>query len=85
MAWAYARQAQLVEDVNKRNDVSNNLLSKAGKMAVYATSFFDVGEGLVTRLFGDIAEADLDLHGKFGMLRWPPSRHSSDHAVHFIA
>ena len=65
MAWAFAKQAQLVEDVNERNDVSSSVLSKTGKMAVYAISFFDIGEILVQRLFSSIADADLRMHGKY--------------------
>ena len=61
-AWAYARQAQLLEDVNERIDLAS-VLSNTGKMSVYATSFFDIGEALVHRLFGAIAEADLRVHG----------------------
>ena len=64
MAWAFAKQAQLVEDVNKRSDLSTSVLSKTGKMAVYATSFFDVGEILVQRLFSSIADANLFVHGE---------------------
>lgn len=64
-AWAFARQAQLVADVNERSSVSASVLSKTGKMAVYATSFFDIGEILVHRLFSAIADTDLRIHRKF--------------------
>jgi hypothetical protein len=67
-AWAYARQAQLVESVIERIDLAARVLSATGKMAVCATSFFDIGETLVKRLFGAIAEADLRVHGTFAAL-----------------
>jgi hypothetical protein len=67
-AWAYARQAQLVESVNERIDLAASVLSNMGKMAVCATSFFDIGETLVQRLFGAIAEANLRVHGTFPAL-----------------
>lgn len=63
MAWAFARQAQLVGDVNERTGVAAKVATTVGKMAVYSTSFFDVGEILIQRLFNAIAEADLRLYG----------------------
>jgi hypothetical protein len=33
-----------------------------GRLAVYTTSYFDIGEYLLQRLFKEIAETDVDLH-----------------------
>ena len=64
LAWAFARQAQLVADVNERSEMGANVASKSGRMAVYATSFLDIGEVVIQRLFNAIAGADLRMHGK---------------------
>ena len=76
MAWAFARQAQLVADVDERSAVSASVLSSTGKMAVYATSFFDIGEILGQRLFSAIADTNLRVHRKFvGQVRMLISLH----------
>jgi len=62
MAWAYARQAQMAADVTERLKGSSNLANSNGRLAVYTTSYFDVGEILLHRFFAAIAEADLRVH-----------------------
>lgn len=63
LAWAFARQAQLVEDAGSR--INLTVPSKRGKLAVYTTINFDLGEHLSQRLFAAIADADLRVHGMF--------------------
>jgi hypothetical protein len=66
-AWAFARQGQLAEDVVDRYDGATQIANVQGRLAVYTASFIDVGEGLLQRLFRNLAEADLRLHGTFRM------------------
>jgi hypothetical protein len=61
-AWAFARQAQLSADVSERLKGSSNLANSNGRLAVYTTSYIDVGELLLQRFFSAIAEADLRVH-----------------------
>lgn len=69
MAWAFATQAQLVIDVTYRvKNIAANV-ENSGKMAVYATSFFDIGEILIQRLFAAIAEANLKVHDNLSSLK----------------
>ena len=60
--WAFAKQAQLVTQVSERSEVA--VVSKNGRMAVYATSFLDIGEILLQRLFSAAAESALTMQGK---------------------
>ena len=64
MAWAFARQAQLAEEVNQRIKGNSLLSNSGGRLAVYTTSFFDIGEALLQRFFAGIAEAYLRLHNQ---------------------
>jgi glutamate dehydrogenase/leucine dehydrogenase len=63
LAWAYARQAQLGAEVISRHDGKTTVPTVSGRLAHYVTSFIDVGEGLLQKLFKSIAEADLQVHG----------------------
>lgn len=58
MAWAFARQGQLAEGVSDRW----NLNSGNGRLLVYKTIYFDVGQRLLQKLFGAIAETNLRVH-----------------------
>ena len=69
LAWAFARQAQLVEEVKDRVNVAARMASTSGRMAVYSTICFDVGELLIQRLFAAIADTDLRVHGMYAVLR----------------
>ena len=64
MAWAYARQAQLAEETNKRYDGQTLIPFNHGRLAVYTASYLDIGEALLKRLFALIAETDVQRHGK---------------------
>ena len=69
MAWAFARQAQLVADVSSRVKNLASNIDNSGRMSVYATAFFDIGEVLLQRLFAAIAEADLRVHDNLSDLK----------------
>ena len=66
MVWSFARQAQLGAESSNKENVATR---KSGRMAVYSTCFFDLGEVLVQRLFHTIAEADLQVHSKQSVTR----------------
>jgi RAP domain len=61
MAWAFARQAQVAESASERL----NRIHGRGRPAVnkYQTICIDIGEALMQRLFGAIAETSLCMHG----------------------
>jgi hypothetical protein len=63
LAWAFARQAQLGAEVISRFDGKTTVPVVSGRLAHYITSFIDVGEGLLQKLFRGIAETDLQVHG----------------------
>lgn len=65
LAWAFARQAQLGDQVAVRNEGASLIGSVSGRLAHYTVSYIDVGEGLLHKLFYGIAEADLKVHGTF--------------------
>jgi len=54
LAWSYAKQAQLA------TEVSDGMIESTGRLAVYETSWRDVGEPLIKRLFSKIAERAID-------------------------
>ena len=63
LAWSYARQAQLGADVISRDDVETIVPSSSGRLSHYITSYIDIGESLLRKLFKTIAETDLEVHG----------------------
>ncbi|GKY96336.1 hypothetical protein MPSEU_000593300 [Mayamaea pseudoterrestris] len=58
LVWAFARQAQLAEDVSTRQPASR-LASGNGRLVVYTTSYLDIGEKLMQKLFKTVADATL--------------------------
>ena len=62
LCWSYAKQGQLVTQVSERSEVSVAVMN--GRMSVYATSFLDIGEILLQRLFKAAAESALLMYGK---------------------
>jgi len=63
LAWAYARQAQLSEEVRDRIEIG----SRNGRLLIYRTSYFDIGERLLHKLFGAIADASVLVHDELRM------------------
>ena len=45
-----------------------------GKLAYYTVIYLDVGEGLLRKLFAEIARADIEVHGKFALVVFLSSR-----------
>jgi len=54
LCWSFAKQAQL------NSEVSNSLIESTGRLAVYETSWRDVGKPLIKKLFSKIAERALN-------------------------
>jgi hypothetical protein len=63
MAWAYAKQAQLAEDVIRRYAGKSSMSHNTGRLAVYSATFIDIGEELLRNFFRVIANADIQNHG----------------------
>jgi hypothetical protein len=62
MAWAFARQAQLAQAVSERMKGAFNLATSNGRLAVYTSSYIDIGEKLLHRFFSAIGETNLRVH-----------------------
>lgn len=62
LCWAFAKQGQLATQVSERSEVS--IANTNGRLSVYATSYMDIGEVLLQRLFSAAAESALVMHGK---------------------
>ncbi|KAL7555974.1 hypothetical protein ACA910_003238 [Epithemia clementina (nom. ined.)] len=69
LAWAFARQAQMCEDAALRLKGSSVIANTNGRLAVYTTSYFDVGENLLQRLFLSIAETGINAHKGLSILK----------------
>jgi len=65
LAWAYARQAQLGDEIMKKYTHKARTHWSSGRLSFYTSAFLDVGEGLLQKLFYAIAETSLK---KFGTL-----------------
>jgi hypothetical protein len=69
MAWAYARQAQLADEVAERHKSKSSISLANGRLAVKTASYFDVGEVVLHRLFSEIANTDLIVHNGLADLK----------------
>lgn len=67
LAWAFARQAQLANEVADRR--KSAIAISNGRLAVYTASYFDIGEVLIQRLFKAIAETALRNHDNLKKLK----------------
>ena len=64
LAWAFARQGQIGCEVMQRYDGATTICKSTGRLAVYTVGFTDFGEILLKRLFREMANVDLRVHGK---------------------
>jgi hypothetical protein len=69
MAWAFARQAQLADEVASRFKGTSTISYNNGRLLVYTASYFDIGEVVIQRLFNAIAETDFRVHGQLSKLK----------------
>ena len=69
LAWAFARQAQMSEDAAMRLKGRAMIANTNGRLAVYTTAYFDVGENLLQRLFLGIAETAINVHNRLSILK----------------
>eukprot|EP00977_Amphora_coffeiformis_P021310 scaffold9178_cov176-Amphora_coffeaeformis.AAC.6 len=69
MAWAFARQAQLAEEVADRYKSKSATPLTGGRLAYKSAICLDVGEGLIHKLFSEIAETNLRVHNELSALR----------------
>lgn len=69
MAWAFARQAQLCEEVGSRMRGSLQTGNSNGRLAVYTTSYFDIGQLLLHRFFAAISDNAIHNFKNLSMLK----------------
>ena len=69
MAWAFARQAQLAEEVVERYKSKSVTPLTGGRLASKSAICLDIGEGLIHKLFSEIAETNLRVHNELSALR----------------
>ena len=65
IAYSYARHAQLGEETMDKYKYNCGLPYTAGKLACYAIAYLDVGEGLLRKLYVEIARANIVVHGTY--------------------
>lgn len=64
LAYSYARHSQLGGDTMSKYERRCRIPFTGGKLAYYTISYLDVGEGLLRKLFAEIARAGIENHGK---------------------
>lgn len=65
LSWAIAKQAQMVAMAAERVEGSGSRVGgTTGRLAIYATSCIDIGEVLIQRLYGVMADSAIHNHGK---------------------
>ncbi len=64
LAYSFARHTQLGGETMMKYRHSCSLPFTGGKLAHYTIVYLDVGEGLLRKLFTEIARADVEVHGK---------------------
>ena len=67
LAYSYARHAQLGGETMDKYQKRCRIPFTGGKLAYYTVIYLDVGEGLLRKLFAEIARADIEVHGKFAV------------------
>ena len=65
LAYSYARQAQIGGETLDKYEKKCRIAFTGGRLAHFTVIFLDVGEGLLRKLFVEIAKANLEVHGKF--------------------
>jgi hypothetical protein len=65
LAYSFARHAQVGGETMDKYKYSCRLPFTGGKLACYTIAYFDFGEGLLRKLFTEIARADMEVHSKF--------------------
>lgn len=74
LAYSFARHAQLGGETMDKYRNACSIPATGGKLAMYTIAYLDVGEGLLRKLFAEIARADVELHSKFDALAAPTTR-----------
>jgi hypothetical protein len=63
LAYVFARHTQLGVDVLEKYKEKCCIPASGGRLAAYTTSYLDIGEGLLRKLFSAIAESSIHTHG----------------------
>jgi hypothetical protein len=64
LAYSFARHTQLGVDVLERYKTKCRIPVTGGRLAAYTTSYLDIGEGLLRKLFSEIAEYCIQNQGE---------------------
>ncbi len=80
LAYVYARHAQLGATVLQKYGKRCRIPVTGGRLAFYTVSFLDVGEGLLRKLYSEIARVDLEVHGTL-LLNYMPCFFLSSHQM----
>lgn len=59
--WAFARQAQITNDVVQRYGLGRVNIGTTGRLAMYETSCLDIGEQLIKEVFVKAADAAINI------------------------
>jgi hypothetical protein len=70
LAYSYARQAQLGLETMKKHGNSCLIPYTGGRLGLMTTSFLDVGEGLVRKLFTEVARVNIQQCGTLICILW---------------
>lgn len=65
LAYSFGRQAQLGGETLEKYKKGCRIALTGGRLAHFVVIYLDIGEGLLRKLFVEIAEANLKVHGKF--------------------
>jgi hypothetical protein len=72
LAYAYAKHSQIGSEVLEQFGKRCRIPAGGGRLGCYTVSFLDIGEGLLRKLFTEIARVDLEVHGTvLFLLRFP--------------
>ena len=69
LAYSYARHSQLGAELMEGSGRGCRIPIAGGRLACQFVVFSDVGEGLIRKLFVEIARAAMEVHGTFALFR----------------
>ena len=85
LAYSFARHAQLGGEAMDKFGRLSRIPMAGGRLACQFVSFSDVGEGLMRKLFVEIARASMEVHGKFRRRKtFPKNIHFNAFTYHLL-
>ena len=68
LAYSFARHSQLGGETMEKFKKGCRIPMAGGRLACQFVAYSDVGEGLIRKLFVEIARAGMEVHGRFSCL-----------------